>query len=106
MGDYLLPSCLFLNEGFKEGLNFFLHGCQRSDVARMGENEEGNRLMLSHEKKMYIIKERKHGLLFQVINSGLVLGLPSGVVAIYMVYMKLREKRNCLSSQEAGRSVF
>lgn len=41
----------------------------------MGENEEGSKLMLSHEKKMYIIKERKHGLLFKVINSGLVLPL-------------------------------
>lgn len=75
MGDYLLPSCLLLNEGFKEALNFFLHGCQRWDVARMGENEEGNRLMPSHEKKTYIIKERKHGLLFKVINSVLVFPL-------------------------------
>lgn len=41
----------------------------------MGENEEGSRLMLSHEKKMYIIKERKHGLLFKVINSSLVIPL-------------------------------
>lgn len=41
----------------------------------MGENEEGSKLMLSHEKKMYIIKERKHGLLFKVINSGLVFPL-------------------------------
>lgn len=76
MYGWLPPSFLFVIKWrFKEALHFFLHGCQRWDVARMGENEEGSRLMLSHEKKMYIIKERKHGLLFKVTNSVLVFPL-------------------------------
>lgn len=83
MGYCLLPSCLLLNERFMEALNFFLHGCQRWDVARMGQNEEGSMLMLSHEKKIYIIKERRHGL-FKVINSGLV--FPLGSSNLYGVH--------------------